>query len=170
MLSKSLAFAAAFVTVVAIQPAAARPRTHAHAARSDAAVSSDWAADFFGGGGSSNTERSGHRTHQSSRQGARQSSAASEGRHSGLGPRPSAWCGWYMRSRHGGGPEYNLAANWRHYGSPASPQVGAIVVWPHHVGEIVGQNARGQWIVLSGNYSGGVHQTARSIAGATVRL
>ena len=75
-----------------------------------------------------------------------------------------------MRTRHGGGAEYNLAANWRHYGSPASPQVGAIVVWPHHVGEITGRAANGQWIVLSGNYSGGVHAGPRSLSGTVIRI
>jgi len=90
-------------------------------------------------------------------------------RHSGVGPRPGAWCGWYMRTRHGGGPEMNLAANWRNYGRPGSPQVGAIVVWPHHVGEIVGRSSDGQWIVLSGNDGGAVRRRPRSIAGAVVR-
>ncbi|MGE0628608.1 MAG: hypothetical protein AB7O43_12350 [Hyphomicrobiaceae bacterium] len=75
-----------------------------------------------------------------------------------------------MRTRHGGGPAMNLAWNWRHYGSPASPQIGAIVVWRHHVGEIVGRASNGQWIVLSGNDGGRVRQRARSIAGAIVRL
>lgn len=90
-------------------------------------------------------------------------------RHSGVGPKPGAWCGWYMRTRHGGGPELNLAANWRHYGRPSSPQVGAIVVWPHHVGEIVGRASDGQWIVLSGNDGNAVKRRPRSIAGAVVR-
>jgi hypothetical protein len=26
-----------------------------------------------------------------------------------LGGRPGAWCGWWMRTQLGGGPEYNLA-------------------------------------------------------------
>lgn len=90
--------------------------------------------------------------------------------HYNAGPRPSQWCGWYMRTRHGGGPEYNVAANWRHYGSPSSPQVGAIVVWPHHVGEIVGRANDGRWIVLSGNWSGRVQAVPRSISGASVRM
>lgn len=89
--------------------------------------------------------------------------------HEGLRGRPSAWCGWYMRSRHGGGPEYNLAANWRHRGSPTTPHVGAIVVWDHHVGEITGQAANGQWIVLSGNDSHTVRERPRSVAGAVFR-
>jgi hypothetical protein len=89
---------------------------------------------------------------------------------SGVGPRPSAWCGWYMRTRHGGGPEMNLAWNWRNYGSPGSPQIGAIVVWRHHVGEIVGQAANGQWLIHSGNDGGAVRTRARSIAGAVIRI
>ncbi len=91
-------------------------------------------------------------------------------RSSDVGPRPSAWCGWYMRTRHGGGPEFNLAANWRKWGSPGSPQIGAIVVWDHHVGEIVGKAENGQWLILSGNDGGAVRTRARSIAGATIRV
>jgi hypothetical protein len=37
------------------------------------------------------------------------------------------------------GPSYNLARTWARYGSDAGgPSVGAIVVWRHHVGKIVG--------------------------------
>lgn len=86
-----------------------------------------------------------------------------------VGGRPSAWCGWYMRTRHGGGAEYNLAANWRHRGTPTTPHVGAIVVWDHHVGEITGQAENGQWIVLSGNDSHRVRERARSVSGAVFR-
>lgn len=87
------------------------------------------------------------------------------------GARPGKWCGWYMRTRHGGGAEYNLARNWRNRGTPISgPQVGAIVVWNHHVGEIVGQASNGQWIVLSGNDSGRVRERPRSVAGASFRM
>lgn len=76
-----------------------------------------------------------------------------------------------MRTRHGGGPEYNLARNWRNRGTPISgPQVGAIVVWNHHVGEIVGQADNGKWIVLSGNDSGRVRERARSVSGASFRM
>ena len=74
-----------------------------------------------------------------------------------------------MRTRHGGGAEMNLAANWRGWGRPGSPQIGAIVVWPHHVGEIVG-HADGQWLVLSGNDGGQVRRRPRSISGAVVRI
>jgi len=85
--------------------------------------------------------------------------------HSG---RPAAWCGWYMRTQVGAdpGPQYYLARSWARYGSNAGgPSVGAIVVWPHHVGKIVGQE-NGQWIVQSGNDGRGVRTRARSLAGA----
>lgn len=66
--------------------------------------------------------------------------------------RPKAWCGWYMRQLKGGGPEFNTARNWVSYGRPASPGYGVVVVWPHHVGYIVGSDSRG-WIVRSGNWN-----------------
>lgn len=88
----------------------------------------------------------------------------------GVGPRPGKWCGWWMRTQKGGGPEYNLAANWRRYGSATSAQVGAVVVWPHHVGIITGRTASGQWIVKSGNDSGRVRERARSVSGAVFRI
>jgi hypothetical protein len=87
----------------------------------------------------------------------------------GRGGRPSAWCGWWMRTQLGGGPEYNLAANWRRYGRASGPHVGAVVVWPHHVGMITGRSANGQWIVKSGNDGGAVRERARSVAGAVFR-
>lgn len=91
-------------------------------------------------------------------------------RHSGVGPRPRAWCGWWMRTQRGGGPHLNVAWNWRHYGRSTSPQVGAVVVWRHHVGEIVGQASNGRWIVRSGNDGGAVRTRARSVAGAVFRI
>jgi hypothetical protein len=85
--------------------------------------------------------------------------------------RPSQWCGWWMRTQLGGGPEMNLAANWRSWGSRASgPQVGAVVVWPHHVGMITGRASNGKWIVKSGNDGGAVRERARSVAGAVFRV
>ena len=70
----------------------------------------------------------------------------------GGGGRPRAWCGWHMRQVVGGdpGPEFNLARNWAHWGRPGPAGIGAVVVWSHHVGKIVGQE-NGQWIVESGN-------------------
>ncbi len=91
-------------------------------------------------------------------------------RRAGVGGRPSRWCGWWMRTQRGGGPEYNLAWNWRKYGSPTSAQVGAVVVWRHHVGQIVGRTASGQWIVQSGNDGGAVRTRARSVSGAVFRI
>lgn len=88
----------------------------------------------------------------------------------GIGPRPSQWCGWWMRTQKGGGPEFNIAWNWRNYGVPTAPQVGAVVVWRHHVGILVGQTASGAWIVKSGNDSGAVRSRARSVQGALFRI
>ena len=76
------------------------------------------------------------------------------------------WCGCYMRHLVGEtNRAYNLARNWAHWGHATSPHVGAIVVWSHHVGRIVGQE-RGEWIVLSGNDGHAVRERARSLAGA----
>jgi hypothetical protein len=86
----------------------------------------------------------------------------------GYAGRPGAWCGWYMRRMVGSdpGPSYNLARSWAHYGSDAGgPSVGAIVVWRHHVGKIVGHE-NGQWIVQSGNDGHSVRTRPRSLAGA----
>ena len=83
------------------------------------------------------------------------------------GPKPGRWCGWFMRTIFGGGPEYNLARNWSKRGTSAGgPRVGAVVVWPHHVGVITGRASDGRWIVKSGNDSNRVRERARSVAGA----
>ena len=84
-----------------------------------------------------------------------------------IGPRPRAWCGWEMRREMGvSDPAYNLARNWSHYGSPAhGPGVGVIVVWPHHVGRIVGGES-GHWLVHSGNDGHQIRERVRSVAGA----
>jgi len=84
----------------------------------------------------------------------------------GYGPRPSAWCGWEMRQLVGGdpGPSYNLARNWAHWGHAGPAGVGAVVVWPHHVGKIVGR-ADGEWVIESGNDGHRVRTRPRSIAG-----
>ena len=83
-----------------------------------------------------------------------------------LGGRPSAWCGWEMRQLVSSdpGPSYNLARNWAHWGQSGPAGVGAVVVWPHHVGKIVGQE-NGQWLVQSGNDGHAVRTRARSLAG-----
>ena len=87
-----------------------------------------------------------------------------------VGPRPRKWCGWWMRTQKGGGPKYNVAWNWRHYGRPTGPRVGAIVVWRHHVGIITGRAKDGRWIVKSGNDSGRVRERPRSVRGALFRI
>jgi hypothetical protein len=74
-----------------------------------------------------------------------------------------------MRSQLGGGPELNLARNWKNWGRPSGPQVGAVVVWSSHVGIITGRTANGQWIVKSGNDGGRVRERPRSVAGAVFR-
>jgi hypothetical protein len=83
--------------------------------------------------------------------------------------RPRAWCGWYMRQVEAvADPAYNRAANWAHYGRPASgPQPGVIVVWPHHVGVIRGgPDGAGEWLVESGNDGNAVRTRFRSLRGA----
>jgi hypothetical protein len=84
-----------------------------------------------------------------------------------IGGRPSAWCGWEMRQLVSGdpGPAFNLARNWAHWGQAGAAGVGAVVVWSHHVGKIVGQEG-GEWIIESGNDGNRVRTRPRSIAGA----
>jgi hypothetical protein len=84
-----------------------------------------------------------------------------------LGGRPAAWCGWEMRQLVGAdpGPSYNLARNWAHWGHAGPAGVGAVVVWPHHVGKIVGQQ-NGRWVVESGNDGHAVRTRPLSTAGA----
>lgn len=81
--------------------------------------------------------------------------------------RPAEWCGWEMRRLVSGdpGPAYNLARNWAHWGRSGPAGVGAIVVWPHHVGKIVGQE-NGAWVIESGNDGHALRTRPRSIAGA----
>lgn len=65
------------------------------------------------------------------------------------------------------GPEFNLARNWARFGQRVfGPAVGAIVVWRHHVGRIVGRESSGKWIVNSGNDGHAVRTRPRSLAGA----
>ncbi len=81
--------------------------------------------------------------------------------------RPAAWCGWEMRHLVGAdpGPSFNLARNWAHWGRSGPAGIGAVVVWPHHVGKIVGQE-NGHWIIESGNDGHALRTRPRSIAGA----
>jgi hypothetical protein len=82
--------------------------------------------------------------------------------------RPGAWCGWFMRQLKGvADTSYNLAANWAHYGHATSAHPGAVVVWRHHVGEIVAGNCGpGQAMVHSGNDGNAVKTRCLSIRGA----
>ncbi len=84
-----------------------------------------------------------------------------------IGGRPAAWCGWEMRQLVSGdpGPAFNLARNWAHWGQAGPAGIGAVVVWSHHVGKIVGQEG-GEWIIESGNDGNRVRTRPRSIAGA----
>ena len=83
------------------------------------------------------------------------------------GRRPAAWCGWQMRQLVSSDPgaEYNLARNWSRWGHAGPAGVGAVVVWSHHVGKIVGQQD-GQWLIESGNDGHALRTRTRSIAGA----
>jgi hypothetical protein len=81
--------------------------------------------------------------------------------------RPAAWCGWEMRRLVGAdpGPSFNLARNWAHWGRSGPAGIGAVVVWPHHVGKIVGRRD-GEWVIESGNDGHALRTRPRSIAGA----
>jgi hypothetical protein len=85
----------------------------------------------------------------------------------GYGGRPRAWCGWEMRQLVGSdpGPQFNLARNWAHWGHAGPPGIGAVVVWAHHVGKIVGQE-NGAWIIQSGNDGSGVRTRPLPIGNA----
>jgi uncharacterized protein (TIGR02594 family) len=71
--------------------------------------------------------------------------------------RGSLWCAAFMnmvleRSGHRGSGS-NLARSFASYGHRVSgPQVGAIAVMGHHVGVVSGIDARGNPIIISGNY------------------
>lgn len=84
--------------------------------------------------------------------------------HSGYGPRPSAWCGYFMRQRTGiKDPALNLARNWARVGSPASgPAPGVIGVMAHHVFEVVQVVAPGRVLAISGNDGHAVKTRVRS--------
>ena len=76
------------------------------------------------------------------------------------------WCGQYLGHYFGKSDRRLwLAREWAREGSPASPGVGVVVVWPHHVGVIVG-GSPGRWLVHSGNDGGAVRTRVRSVAGA----
>lgn len=124
-------------------------------------------AGMSNGYGDSDRQVSGKKHHRSA---ARHSTSRRERSSSSVGGRPRQWCGWWMRTQKGGGPEMNLAWNWSRWGSASGPQVGAVVVWRHHVGMITGKSSDGRWIVKSGNDGGRVRERARSVSGAVFRV
>jgi len=76
------------------------------------------------------------------------------------------WCGIYM-GKYFGMSDRSLwvARNWARVGAPAGgPAPGVVVVWPHHVGVIVGAAPDGKWIVHSGNDGGAVRTRPRSLS------
>lgn len=81
-------------------------------------------------------------------------------------PKPRAWCGWWMRQELNVADRAgNLARWWARYGGNAhGPAVGAIVVWPHHVGIITAKTESG-WVVKSGNDGHAVRERERSLRG-----
>jgi hypothetical protein len=89
----------------------------------------------------------------------------------------SRWCGSYARTnlvQVDPGTKYNLACNWRGYGSPSYAHEGAMVVWcsgrHHHVGKITGPCNGNMCMVTSGNDGHAVRSRMRSVAGATFRV
>lgn len=89
--------------------------------------------------------------------------ASYEGRPTGC---PHAWCGCYLAA-HLGIPNRSLwlARNWANIGSPVSgPQVGAIAVWPHHVGKITAVDGN-RILLLSGNDGHAVRERWRPVRG-----
>ena len=141
---KAILFAVAsiFVVTASVTPTLARPLYQGSAESSSAS------------GYQSRTSRSTHRTsryHHHARSGSTRSHHAS-------------------RSHKGGGPALNLAHNWKNWGRPSGPRVGAVVVWSHHVGMITGRTASGHWIVKSGNDGGRVRERPRSVSGAVFRV
>lgn len=78
------------------------------------------------------------------------------------------WCGIYLGKYFGKHDrKLWLAHNWASEGVPAGgPGIGVVVVFPHHVGVIVGQDSQGRYLLHSGNDGGRVRTRARSLAGA----
>ncbi|HLL27049.1 MAG TPA: hypothetical protein VKT73_05295 [Xanthobacteraceae bacterium] len=76
----------------------------------------------------------------------------------GPGGRPRAWCGWWARQQVGQdpGPEFNLVASWRKWGTPTGPVPGAVAIWrgARHVGKVVSIDG-GEVCTVSGNSGGG---------------
>ncbi len=67
-----------------------------------------------------------------------------------------AWCGCWLRTALGiPDRSLNLAINWARVGSPASREEANIVVWAHHVAQVLGHD-RGRILIRSGNDRGAV--------------
>lgn len=79
-----------------------------------------------------------------------------------------AWCGCFLRHKFGiADKSFNLARRWASAGSASHPHSGAIIVWPHHVGQLQSDpDAEGRALILSGNDGGGIRIRLRSIKGA----
>jgi hypothetical protein len=77
------------------------------------------------------------------------------------------WCGFYMMHYFGKLDRgLALARNWAREGTDAGGLgAGVVVVWPHHVGLIVGRAAEGRWLVRSGNDGGRVRTRPRWLVG-----
>jgi hypothetical protein len=158
----ALAVAVAVFVLAAVSSADARPY--------DGSGWAEWESASVTTKHSEYADRS-HRTKRQARRAYRELASYSPSSYSGgAGPRPRRWCGWWMRTQKGGGAHLNVAWNWSRWGSPSGPQVGAVVVWRHHVGIITGRAANGMWIVKSGNDGGRVRERARSVAGAVFRI
>lgn len=80
---------------------------------------------------------------------------------------PSAWCGCYLAHQLGMAHRKDLwsARAWVRVGRPTRPRIGAVVVWRHHVGVIVGKKREG-WVIKSGNDGNRVRIRVRSIRAA----
>lgn len=122
-----------------------------------------------------NADARGHHKHHRPFHGAQYTKARIGHRHTSVlsvsYSRPSdcygiPWCGCWLRHYLGvASRAFNLAREWVHYGHATSPHIGAVVVWPHHVGLITG-GSPGNWIVTSGNDGHAVRSRRRSVAGA----
>jgi hypothetical protein len=107
-----------------------------------------------------------HKVHKKVHFRARRSKAGVVESHSIKHP-PFAWCGWYMMKLYGETNKALLAArNWARWGRTAKPGPGVVVVWPHHVGKIVGKCSASRCLVHSGNDGHMVKTRWRSVAGA----
>jgi hypothetical protein len=169
MKSTVLAVAVATTTMMFAQSAYAREHHHRHGHHHRFVVSRGIRAEpqwgWLASGGSGWTSQATTRLFASA--GSAPSDQSNARYRDRGGGRPAAWCGWEMRHLVGAdpGPSFNLARNWTRWGRPGAAGIGAVVVWPHHVGKIVGQE-HGEWIIESGNDGHALRTRPRSIAGA----